>query len=136
MSKRESLKQRLKAADRRRQRRQGSTQPAVETQHASSANVDVTGMVVEEILHFVESLDRGARDAMAVSAIHSALRSTTAQVEDARRLAERLNQIPERPGVSVRAYRDSLQELLGVAKSHQDPRSSDGFLRYLALMAQ
>jgi hypothetical protein len=93
-------------------------------------------MIVEEILDFVDSLNRGARDAMAVSAIHSVLRSTTAQGEDARRLAERLNQISERPGVSVRAFRDSLQQLLSTAKSHQDPRSSDGFLRYLALMAQ
>jgi hypothetical protein len=93
-------------------------------------------MVVEEILDYVDSLDRGARDAMAVSAIHSVLRSTTAQGEDAKRLAERLNRIPDRPGVSVRAYRDSLQQLLSAAKSHQDPRSSDGFLRFLALMAQ
>jgi hypothetical protein len=136
MSKQDSLRQRLKAADRRRQRRQGFSQPAVATKHEPSAGADVTGMVVEEILDYVDSLDRGARDAMVINAIHSLLRSTTAQGEDAKRLGERLNQIPDRPGVSFRAYRDALQHLLSTAKSHQDPRSSDAFLRYLALLAQ
>ena len=93
-------------------------------------------MVVEEILQYVESLDRGARDAMAVNAINSALRSTTPQGEDAKRLAERLDQIPDKTGVSVRAYRDSLHQLLSVAKEHHEPGSSDAFLRYLALIAQ
>jgi hypothetical protein len=73
---------------------------------------------------------------MVVAALKSSLRATTPSGDEAKRLAEELNQIPTRPGVSMRAFRDALQDLLSTASTHQDSRTGDAFLRYLSVLAE
>jgi hypothetical protein len=143
MAKREAIRQRLKAAQRRRQRRQAATSPSESSNSSKSsagrqesAQVDVAGLIVQTILDHAHSLGNSARDVIVVAAIQSFLRGTTPSGDDAKELATRLSQIPQRPGISLRSFRDSLQQLLAMSNSHRDPRSGDAFLRYLAMLAE
>ncbi len=137
MPKREALKQKLKAADRRRQRRQVDTQPRpVVASPASTSRVDVAELIVRAILEHVAANRSDARDAMLIAAIKSSLRATVPSGDDAKRLAEKLNEIPAMPGVSIRAFREALQQLLSTANANHDPRSGDAFLRYLSVLSE
>lgn len=137
MSKRESLRLKLKSADRRRQRRSGEAPaPTVEMPSSNSQKVDVTGMVVEAILEHAGVLGSDARDAMVIAALHSVLRGTTPSGEDARRLAEQLHSISRHSEVSLRAFRDTLEQLLLTANAHHVPRNGNGFLRYLTVLSE
>lgn len=148
MVKRDLLKQKLRAAERRRQRRQGESPPSANSSpsaHASATEVkkaldspspDVMGMVVQTILQHSSEEAADPRDAVVVAAMRSCLRATTPNGQDAKSLAEKLNAISTRPGVSMRAFRDALQQLLAVASANHDPRRADAFLGYLAVLAE
>ena len=137
MPKREALKQKLKAADRRRQRRQVDFEPSPAAAISKgAARVDVAELIVRTILTHVSAGDGDARDVMVIAALNSSLRATTPSGDEAKRLAVKLNQIPSQPGVSMRAFREALQDLLSTASKHQDSRSGDAFLQYLSVLAE
>lgn len=92
--------------------------------------------MVDAILQHASSLGSEARDIIVLAALKGVFRGTTPQGDDARQLAEQLLQIPSRPGVSMRAFRDSVQELLGIANANHDPMRRDAFLGYLEMLSE
>lgn len=137
MAKREAIRQKLKAADRRRQRRHSvASTPAASANESGSAPIDVAGLVVAAILDHSHALGSAARDVIVVAALNSLLRGTTPSGDQSKLLATELEQVAQRNDVPTRAFRDTLQQILAMATSHRDPRSGDAFLRYLAMLSE
>ena len=136
MAKRETLKQRLKAADRRRHRRQADVRPQDAVARTTATDrVDAADLIVRTILEGATGSRGEARDVMVVAAMNSALRGSTPSGDEAKRLAEALNQIPAEPGVSMRAFREALQQLLATASANHDPKRGDAFLGYVSMLS-
>jgi len=135
MAKREDLKRKLKASDRRRQRRLGATTTATNSAPPLAATVDVVGMLAGTILRFVESSDGEARDQTVVSAIRSCLKGTAANSDQVKSLRERLEQVPQLTDVDTRSFRDALRQMQELASEHHDPKNANAFVSYLAMLA-
>ncbi len=136
MVKREAVKQRLKAADRRRQRRNIDSRPVSEAvTRTDKPRVDVVGLIANAILRHAESLGSEARDVIVIAALNSTLRASTPSGDDAKRLAEQFSAISSQSDVSMKAFREALQQLLSTANQHHDPRQADAFLRYLSILS-
>jgi hypothetical protein len=144
MAKRDTLREKLKAADRRRQRRSAESPAARGPELIASPSgspisaprVDVVGLIVREILDHAESLGQEARDAIVIAALKASLNATTPSGPDARQLLQQLERIPSQSGVSLREFREAIQQLLSQATATPDSRrSNDAFLRYLVVVA-
>ena len=137
MAKRAAIRQKLKAADRRRQRRQAvAPASSASVNQTGSPQVDVTGLVVTAILDHAHALGSSARDVIVVAALNSLLRGTTPSGDQSKLLATQLQQVAQQNEIPTRAFRETLQQILAMATSHRDPRSGDALLRYLAMLSE
>ena len=123
------LKRRLRAADRRRQRRQVSGGDEV---MSSRRSVDVSGLIAAAILEYADSSGSEIRDATVVAAIRGCL---TGAGTGKQPLTERLAGIAQRTDVDRRAFRNAMQQLLDLARQYQDPKNSSAFIRYISILA-
>ncbi|NND99147.1 MAG: hypothetical protein HKN47_17660 [Pirellulaceae bacterium] len=143
MAKRNDLKQKLKAADRRRQRRmpQSGNSPAVGPNATSrSAGPEMTGLpdvtgLIARALVKLGMTHRDLVDSAAIAGLRGGLssRRPTGSVSNA--VFDEIQKISQRDDVTVRAVRGAIKDLLETASKHQskgdDPKS---FLNYLALL--
>ncbi|TWU37034.1 hypothetical protein [Novipirellula artificiosorum] len=136
MAKRSDLLRRLKMADRRRNRRPtAAAKPAQGRTAAPTPQTDVAGLVVTEILQFV---DEGGRrsDAEVVSALRAFRRGSNPSSPDAMVLKQRLQQIGDRADVEMRTLRDAVGDLIDEATHYSDRgQANDRFVKYLQLVA-
>ena len=144
MAKREDLKRKLKAADRRRRRRGENVGSANATSSATNNSaasvseppVDVIGMIVTKTLGYVHTSRAEVRDSAMVSAMRSCLEATTPSGDQAKALQKCLEEVSSQPGVDVRAYRSALTRMLELARQHHDPKNANAFIGYLAILAR
>ena len=130
MVKRNDLRSKLKAADRRRQRR-----PAGNHRSVSIASVDVAGLVVEAILRFRDGSQR-FDDAIIIAALKACVRGIRPGGTQAAALFDQLQQVASREEVSPRALVRASHELL--AQSSQRAQKSgqpNPFASYLTILA-
>jgi hypothetical protein len=133
MASREELKRKLKASDRRRQRRPQAAADHVATPRAAS--LDVSGLIAETILAHVNASASQVRDAGVIAALRCCLNGSRPANDDVARLWTQLQDISSRDGVDARAFRASVSDVLDLAAEHHDPRNASAFLRYLTLLA-
>ena len=101
MPKRDAMKQRLRAADRRRKRRgdpsAASTASATATVSPPSDGPDAKAvdLIVSVLLDHAEELGGNSRDVIALAALRGTLRGSVPSGRDSMVLAERLNQLPQ-----------------------------------------
>lgn len=129
MVKRNDLRGKLRAADRRRRRR-----PAAEHSSVSGPTVDVPGLVVEAILRFRDGSQR-FDDAIIIAALKACVRGIRPSSTQAATLFDQLQQLASREEVSPRALVRASHELL--AQSNQGGRTSgqpNPFASYLAIL--
>lgn len=130
MVKRQDLKRRLKAADRRRNRR---TAPAAKVEPTSAPpKVDVMALITSQILTC--ELGDPPKDSIAVAALRGCLRGTLPAQDPARSLAAKLNELPNQSDISIRGFRAAVQQLLDVAAQHEKSEAPDAFLQYLSII--
>jgi hypothetical protein len=155
MAKRNDLKKRLKAADRRRNRRQatqgsatqGSATQGSATQGSASQSsaikttpsqpsVSPSDMIVERLMSYVCE-DKSPSDIVATVALKACSRGDLPSKEPARTLAIKIQQVASQPGVSARAYRVALKDLIEAAALHEgnQKETPDAFLAYLSILA-
>ena len=133
MGKRENLKRKLKAADRRRQRR--PVPPATTVAPATNKSaLDVTGLIATEILQHAESASDGLSDSAVVAAMRSFLKGTSPSAEPSRSLYERFEQVSLRSEVDTRRFRSALSRMLDLAISSRDSKNQTAFLGYLSVL--
>ena len=140
MSKRNDLKKRLKAADRRRNRRKASQsvpQDAANQGEPSLPQVNPADLIAEILVKYGRE-DKSPSDVAATAALRACLNGEVPSKEPARTLATTIESVARLPGVTVRAYRVALRDLLDAAKQHQGRRQEnpDAFLAYLSILAE
>lgn len=135
MAKRNDLKKRLKAADRRRNRRQAA-QGSVIKMAPSEASVSPSDMIVDHLLAYA-STAKSPSDIVARAALKACFRGDLPSKEPARGLAMEIEKVASQPGVTARAYTAALKELSEAAAQHQKSQKEtpDAFLAYLAILA-
>jgi hypothetical protein len=135
MAKRNDLKKRLKAADRRRNRRQAVQGSGVNTP-PSQPSVSASDMIVDLLMAYV-SEEKSPSDIVAVTALKTCARGDLPSKDPARTLAIKMKEVESRPGVTARAYRGALKELIEAAALHQESQKEtpDAFLAYLSILA-
>lgn len=142
MARRDDLKKRLKAADRRRSRRQTSStgdgatgdyaSGTAVSDSASGNSVDVTGLCVEEILKM--NGRRSFRDSEVISAMRSCLSGGSPSSSEAQLLKQRLTAIETRDDVTTRHFRDALETLLQSAADHRVADDDTAFVQFLSVV--
>ncbi|MDB4695038.1 hypothetical protein OAF47_01085, partial [bacterium] len=134
MAKRNDLKKRLKAADRRRNRRQ-ATQGSVVTTAPSQPSVSPSDMIVELLVAYA-SEEKSPSDIVAATALKACARGDLPGKDPARTLAIKIEEVGRRPSVTARAYRGALKELIEAATLQQGSRKEtpDAFLAYLSIL--
>ncbi len=137
MARGKTLKSKLRAASRRRTRRVGSGQSAVDhstpPQTTTTSQVDVVGR-----LCCVLGEEPGLkRDQAATSALRQCLKliESGKTCEDQGSLLSSLFAIQHEEGVTQRAYRTALNDLLEIAEQHRNTSLPDSFLSYLRILA-
>ena len=135
MAKRNDLKKRLKAADRRRSRRQAAQGSAIKTA-PSQPLVSPSDMIVERLMSYV-SEDKSPSDFVATAALKACARGDLPTKEPARALAIKVEEVASQPGVTARAYRGALKELIEAAAFHggSQKETPDAFLAYLSILS-
>lgn len=135
MAKRNDLKKRLKAADRRRSRRQ-SAQGSAANAAPSQPAVSPADMVVNLLLDYV-SEDKSPSDVVATAALKACARGDLPTKDPARTLAIKIEAVASQPGVTARAYRGAIKELIEAAALHESNQKEtpDAFLAYLSILA-
>ena len=129
---RQQLKQKLKAADRRRKRRSpGTAEKDFPTQRRS---IDVSGLIVSAILEHVHTSRSEVRDATVISAMRNCLKGGPLG-QPSLLMVERLERIGERTDVDPIAFRDALQQMLKLAYQFRDSKDSTAFVQYLGIVA-
>ena len=136
MAKRNDLKKRLKAADRRRSRRQAAHGSAIKTAPTPSS-VSPSDMMVERLLAYV-SEDKSPSDVVATAALKACDRGVLPAKDPTRALAIKIEEVASQPGVTARAYRGALKELIEAATLHKGSQKDtpDAFLAYLSILAE
>ena len=145
MAKRNDLKKRLKAADRRRNRRQATQGSATQGSASQSSAIKTTpsqpsvspsDMIVERLMSYVCE-DKSPSDIVATVALKACSRGDLPSKEPARTLAIKIQQVASQPGVSARAYRVALKDLIEAAALHEgnQKETPDAFLAYLSILA-
>jgi hypothetical protein len=136
MAKRNDLKKRLKAADRRRNRRQAALgtvgKPAPKEPQARPADM------IAELLVAYACEEKSPSDIIVSSALRACLCGDLPNKEPARSLGLKIEAVSRQPGVTARAYRGALKELSEAASLHQGSQkdSPDAFLAYLSVLAE
>ena len=135
MAKRNDLKKRLKAADRRRNRRQAVQGSGVNTP-PSQPSVSASDMIVDLLMAYV-SEEKSPSDVVATAALKACARGDVPTKDPARTLAIKIEEVARQPGVSARAYRGALKELIEAATRHEgnQKETPDAFLAYLSILA-
>ncbi|TWU49692.1 hypothetical protein [Rubripirellula reticaptiva] len=140
MAKNDNLKQKLKAADRRRSRRTASQADSsgaaiafCDDDSASTNSVDVTGLCVAEILKM--NGKQSFRDSEVITAMRSCLNAGTPSSSEAQLLSQRLNAIGKRDDVSEKRFRDALQSLVKSGLDHRNEDNDSAFVQFLAVLA-
>ena len=135
MAKRNDLKKRLKAADRRRSRRPTVQGSAVETSQAPPS-VSPSDIIVDLLMAYV-SEDKSPSDIVATAALKACARGDLPSKDPARELAIKIEEVASRPGVTARAYRGAIKELIQAAALHESHQKEtpDAFLAYLSILA-
>lgn len=123
-------KRKLKAADRRRQRRAVSS--VDKAPPSPSQSVDVSGLIVLAILDYVESCGSEIRDATVVAAMRGCLNGVETGKQP---LVRQLAEIAQRTDVDLRAFRNAMKQMLELARQYQDPKNSSAFIRYIGILA-
>ena len=136
MVKRNYFKKRLKAADRRRNRRQAVQGSTIETA-PTQPSVSPSDMMVERLMSYV-SEDKSPSDVVATAALKACARGVLPAKDPARALAIKIEEVASEPGVTARAYRGALKELIEAATLHKGSQQEtpDAFLAYLSILAQ
>ena len=135
MAKQKDLKKKLKAADKRRKQRAesaASLPPAFPPSKPPPAKVDVTSLIAAALLEYAAG--DSPRDAVAVNALRNCLRGSLPAQGSARGLSIKINDLLSHSDVSVRAFRDGLQQLIDVATQHGARDIPDAFLQFLAVI--
>lgn len=137
MAKNNSLKKKLKAAQRRRDRRPAAVAPATQSQsnRGSQPRVDPIERVTATILQYIDDCEDEVRDVIVVSAIRTCLNGSGAAGNQSGPLAERLERIARDETVGRRKFREALSQLRELAADHRDPKDTSAFIRYLALLS-
>jgi hypothetical protein len=143
MARRDDLKKKLKAADRRRSRREPSQMgiaPRADeaggttvSDSASGNSVDVTGLCVEQIIKM--NGRKAFRDTEVIHAIRACLGGGSPTSSESQLLKQRLDAIEARDDVSTRRFRDALEMLLRSATDHRVADDDMAFMRYLIVLA-
>jgi len=133
MAKQNDLKKRLKAADRRRNRRGASGVPVVAASPVQP-HVRTSDLIANALVEYANS-DEQSSDIVAATALRACSRGDLPKTDPARGLALKIEAIAKQPGVTPRSYRATLVELLEAANLHQGKDSSDSFLAYLSILA-
>lgn len=135
MAKRNDLKKRLKAADRRRNRRQAGQGSSVKTP-PKQPQVRAADMIAELLVAYARE-EKSPSDMVVSSALRACSCGDLPKKEPARSLALKIEGVSRQPGVTARAYRGAIKELAEAASLHQGSQkdSSDAFLAYLLILA-
>ena len=136
MGKNDDLKQRLKAASRRRSRRlsgaaTGISDAAMDS--SSSNQVDAAGMVVSAILVADENLT--LQDSDVIAALRACSNTGSTSTPPAQELLGRLKEIANRDDVSSRRFQDAIKNVLSTALSMRKADHNTAFLQYLSVLA-
>lgn len=127
------LKRKLKAADRRRNRR---PVPVIETTAPSERqSIDVFELIAKAILEYVDSGASEVRDAIVLSAMRSCLNGGAITGKPSFPLSQRIEQIRQRTDVNQRSFRAALKQMLKLAQEYQDSKNTCAFIRYLGILA-
>ncbi|MFK8113008.1 MAG: hypothetical protein AB8B91_12440 [Rubripirellula sp.] len=129
-----NLKQKLKAADRRRRKRDASVPASTPSPTAATSQPDVASLVSRAILGFVDGHQQ-ATDTIVVAAIRSTLSGRAGSGELSAALMVKLEQILGREDVSTRAFRDALTQIQQMAADHKSEDDPLAFVHYLALLS-
>jgi len=135
MVKQSNLKKRLKAADRRRNRRQAAQGSVVKTA-PKQPQVRPADMIVELLVAYAQE-EKSPSDIVVSSALRACSCGDLPSKEPARSLALKIEAVSRQPGVTARAYRTALKELAEAAKLHQGSQKDepDAFLAYLSILS-
>ena len=148
MVKRKDLKQKLKAASRRRKQRvavaansgatgnrlaQSESSGSVAGSPSSNASVDVMGLIIQAIVHHTNQA-QDKSDAMIVAALRSNLKGAQPTGESAKRLNSVLVEISKRDDVKVSAFRKAIDGLLNSAAEHHEAKQANAFGKYLRMI--
>ena len=90
--------------------------------------------VTNVILAYTHSCSSQVRDKTVIAALRACMKGTSPG-PDASKLVERLESIPNEPGVDTRSYRAAVSQLLALASEHRDPRNARAFIGYLGVLA-
>ncbi|HBV65224.1 MAG TPA: hypothetical protein DEF45_19625 [Rhodopirellula sp.] len=136
MAKRNDLKKRLKAADRRRSRRQAAQGSAIKAA-PRQPSVSPSDMMVERLMSYV-SEDKSPSDVVAMAALKACARGVLPTKDPTRALAMKIEEVASQPGVTARAYRGALKELIEAATLHEGSQKETpgAFLAYLSILAE
>lgn len=138
MSKRDQLRQRLRATERRRAARISAApadQNAVAADEDRAQSTDVMELVVAALLARLGNLGATA-DAIALTALRAVKRGSLPQGADAAALCEQLESIAGREDVTPIRFRRAIDQLLELANQASVDGSPQGhFMEYLALLA-
>lgn len=144
MARAKDLKQKLKAADRRRKRRPaaanqgrsavGSTSSA--SQPGGSLPVDVVGLVAQAILD-VADRDSSITDATVVTALRCSVRLSEPSRGDAKTVLRALDVVAAQDFVPRRKFSKAAEQLIQMAVSHKASEAEPSpFLRYLSVLVR
>ncbi|QDT09682.1 hypothetical protein [Planctomycetes bacterium K23_9] len=139
MAKSKGLKQKLKAADRRRRQRlaessAGKSPSDVGTQTPAAARVDVVDLVTAEILRLADITRDAGQDVVVLAALRGCLVGKTPSGHASEKLFQVITQVADRVEVSTHAFRAAVKQLIETQKKHQDPNDPGAFVEYLRFM--
>ena len=136
MAKRNDLKKRLKAADRRRNRRKAAGGSVIKTA-PKQPQVRPADMIAELLVAYARE-EKSPSDIVVSSALRACSCGDLPSKEPARSLALKIEAVSHQRGVTARAYRGALKELAEAANLHQSSQkdSPDAFLTYLSILAE
>ncbi len=135
MAKRQDLKSKLKAADRRRSRRSAPKQNQSSVA-SPQRKVDVASLIASTILEFIDASPNEVHDIAIVSAMRSCLNVSGSSGMHSLPLLQRLDAVQSRADVDTRGYRAALKQLLDEAARHRDADDPIAFIRYLDLLVK
>ena len=143
MARAKDLKQKLRAADRRRNRRPfaqaqrppaGSAPGVVVPSSVPVPAVDVVGLMAQVILD-VSDRDLSITDASVVAALRCSIRLSEPSRDDTKKVLRALETVSGQESVPRRKFSAAAEQLITMAVSHQASNSEPSpFLRYLSVL--
>ncbi len=145
MVKKNSLKPKLKAADRRRKKRSSASNrparglPASQSLGEASGTtckVDVVGLITEVILKHVDHRHHSGTDAFVLSTLSGIMRGSAPATPEAAHLAGNLQIIADRDDIPERRYREGVESVLSMSRQLEKTQTADAFLQYLTILSR